>query len=249
MPPDDWIAALGNPFADAVHQAQAYIVNRFHPIGFVISGTVVRGEHHPRSDLDIVIIHEHPWRQRVQRYFNDVTAELFINPPWAIQQSFDLEVRSGRPAMLHMLVTGRVMVDQSAIVADLCEQATQILDAGPDIETATLQQLVYATASVFEDGVDLRHEDPERSMTLIHSSLIDAINMWFLRQALWQPRPKRLFGALEAREPILGALVRDVLRTQDADERIARSTEAMERLIGTTGFFVWEGEQESRPAP
>jgi hypothetical protein len=249
MPPDDWIAALGNPFADAIRRAHAYIVDRFSPIGFVVSGTIVRGEHHPGSDLDIVVIHEHPWRQRVQRYFNDVPAELFVNPPWAIRQSFDLEVRNGRPAMLHMLATGRIMSDQSAIVADLCEHATKLLVAGPMVAPVTLQQSVYAAASMFEDGVDLRHEDPERSMTLIHASLLDAINLWFLQQALWQPRPKRLIAAVEAREPILGTLVRDVLRTQDADERIARSTEAMERLIGTAGFFVWEGERESRPAP
>ncbi len=71
--------ALAEPYALALQQALAFCHERTDPFGIVASGSIVRGTGDANSDLDIYVLHAHPWRQRVQRCFNGVPCEIFIN--------------------------------------------------------------------------------------------------------------------------------------------------------------------------
>ena len=68
-------------YHDALKAAATYIVNTYHPQGLVACGSIIRGSPGPNSDLDLYVIHDQPWRQRVQRWFEGIPTELFINPP------------------------------------------------------------------------------------------------------------------------------------------------------------------------
>ena len=61
----DLIMSLGKPYASALLAATNFIGSRFRPMGILAGGTIFRGEHHASSDLDIVVIHDLPWRQRI----------------------------------------------------------------------------------------------------------------------------------------------------------------------------------------
>ena len=52
------------------------------------------------------VIHAQPQRQRLQRRFHGVPAEIFVNPPHTIRGYFENEHRDGRPCTVHMFVTG-----------------------------------------------------------------------------------------------------------------------------------------------
>ncbi len=69
--------------------------------GIIVAGTHISGNPDPTSDLDIYVIHAHPQRQRIQKRFKGVPAEIFVNPPAAIRRYFAEEVR--RPSTAHML--------------------------------------------------------------------------------------------------------------------------------------------------
>ncbi len=86
---------LAEPYASALRDAVAFVLDRVDPVGIVACGSVIRGTPSPNSDLDIYVIHAAAWRQRIQRRFGTVPAEIFINPPSAIRGYFESERQAG----------------------------------------------------------------------------------------------------------------------------------------------------------
>jgi predicted nucleotidyltransferase len=64
---------------EALQQVLCWVPKVVEPLGLVVTGSIVRGNPDPHSDLDIVVLHQHPWRRRVQRWFNGTPTELFFN--------------------------------------------------------------------------------------------------------------------------------------------------------------------------
>lgn len=110
---------LAEPHAGALHQAVEFILAETSPIGIIATGTVVRGEAHPASDIDLYVVHEAAYRRRVQRFFNHVPTEIFINPPSAVRSYFPSEHRDGRRYTAHMIATGVVILDGDPVIERL----------------------------------------------------------------------------------------------------------------------------------
>ena len=69
----------------ALRDAVSFVLASFTPVGIIASGTILRGNPDATSDIDLWVIHLEPMRQRVQKFFNAVPVEIFVNPPWTIQ--------------------------------------------------------------------------------------------------------------------------------------------------------------------
>src|SRR5262245_19673410 len=111
------------PFDRAVAELEAYVRATWNPIGIVIAGSIVRGEAGPSSDLDVVIVHDQPWRLRAQRRFAGVPTELFVNPAARIRRCFADEHAEGKPSMADMLATGEVVGAAHPTLAALVDEA------------------------------------------------------------------------------------------------------------------------------
>lgn len=232
---------LPEPYAFALDEAVAFLHDRYAPIAVVASGTVVRGTPQATSDLDLVVVHEQPWRQRVQRLFNGVPAEMFVNPVFQIRRQMGRDAEAGRPVMAHMLATGAIVYDPTGIASTLQAEAAANLAAGPTLSDEALLTRRYAIATAFEDAEDLREIDPDRAGTLLVESLVEAVNGYFLDAGLWLPRSKALFDELDARDQALGDAVRRVLREPSLDRRLALAKPIVRRITGDAGFFEWDG--------
>lgn len=231
---------LGHPYDDALGAALRYIRERYEPRGILVTGTIVRGVPHPASDLDIVVVNPHPWRQRTQRVFETVPAEIFVNPRFELEREFRRNADEGRPVMLHMIATGIILDDPDGSLADLQRVAREMLAAGPTCSRQHLTILAYGIATGFEDAVDIAAIDPDRAAALVSEALVSTARLLFLRQGRWRPREKDLFRELDALDPELGDAVRAALRAPSIEERIALATPVIERAAGATGFFEWE---------
>ncbi len=238
---------LAEPYASALREAVAYLNERYNPIGVVTSGTIIRGTAQAASDLDIVAIHEKPWRQRSQRFFNGVPADMFVNPEYRIRDGMRSDAAAGRPVMAHMLATGVVLHDPTGIMADLRVEAKATLKAGPRVSAASMTFRRYAIATAFEDAVDIREIDEGRAHSLLTEALVEAVKWHFLDLGKWLPRSKALLTDLDALDPDLGREVRMALRPGPLHERMGIATSVMERTVGVTGFFEWDSEPETIP--
>lgn len=195
-------------------------------------------------------MHEPAWRQRAQRFFNGVPAEMFVNPAFQIRRQMTNDAASGRPVMAHLLATGVTLGDATGIMATLQQEAQDNLAAGPTVPIETITQFRYRIASGFEDAVDIRDIDPDRAYAVVAEALSEAVRLHFLQQGRWLPRSKALLADLDDLDPELGGEVRSALRASSLDRRIDRATPIIRRIVGASGFFAWESApQELCPDP
>src|SRR5688500_2167996 len=115
------------PYDRALAQLEIHVRATYAPRGIVVSGSIVRGEAGPTSDLDVCVIHDEPWRLREQRRFEGVPVEIFVNPPEQIRRYFASEHDEGRPCTAHMFATGEALSPLDPAVDDLIREAHEWL--------------------------------------------------------------------------------------------------------------------------
>ena len=138
----------------ALRQALEWLPTVAQSLGVVASGSIVRGNPHAASDLDIVILHGAAWRRRVQRWFNETPTELFFNSEAWLRSVIEREAAQGRPVMAHMLATGMLLQDTGGRMAAIVDHARAVLERGPCLGADALLRDRYAAATLVEDALD-----------------------------------------------------------------------------------------------
>ncbi len=235
---------LVEPYASALKQAVDYILNQFQPTGIIAAGSILRGNPGSSSDLDIYVIHSQTWRQRVQKYFNGVPAEIFVNPEKQILSYFKEDQRDGRLITAHMLSTGEVILDRDPAVKRVREKAREYLEAGIRPDASQLTGMRYMRASQIEDGMDVANTDTETALMLLNQAIPDILAYRFLKDRLPIPRSKEILGQLVQIDPELASVAKQFYLEPEPGERI-RLAQTIARLsMGTDGFFEWESQPE-----
>jgi hypothetical protein len=235
---------LAEPYGRALREAVQLILDRFVVAGIIASGTIIQGNPDPASDLDIYVVHCEEKRQRIQRFFNGVRAEIFVNPASSIRGYLQSERKRGRPCTAHMLATGFVVLDQDPIVQELRQEAGFELQRRPDLSADELTWLRYAAADCLENALDIVDSDPANASLILHQAVRDMLEFHFLAANRYLPRSKQLLAALADWDAGLAALAWDYYLTAAPSTRFALAAEIAEKTIGITGFFEWESKIE-----
>jgi hypothetical protein len=235
---------LQPPFDAALRDAVDFVFGRFEPIGIVATGTIIRGTAHTASDLDICVVHRAAFRQRVQRRFRGVAAEIFVNPPATIRGYFQDEHADGRPIFAHMLATGMAMYAVDDIVEVLRAEAQSWLERAspPTIEWQRARR--YAIASQFEDALDVFADDPDTSSMLLGQAVFAMLELFARVRTGRVPRVKDLLRTVTGIDRSVGGLA---VAFYDAKELFQQRTVAeslADRILETRGFFEWESSPE-----
>ena len=156
----------------ALREAVSFVLGSFRPAGIIASGTIVRGNHDATSDIDLWVIHLEPNRPRIQKFFNGVPVEIFVNPPWTILSYFSQDQSNARPITAHMMATGYVVLATDPIVGELRQKAEWLLTQPPDLSEEAIQRARYAAASRFEDATDISLRNPIGASMLLSQSLL-----------------------------------------------------------------------------
>lgn len=240
---------LPAPYDAALREAVQYIEERYRPWGIVASGTVVRGAPDRTSDLDLCVIHSQPWRQRVQKFFSGVPAEIFVNPPASVRQYFQQEHAGGKPITAHMLATGWVVVARHEVVHTLRREAAQWLEKPVEYPPFRAIMGRYLAAALYEDARDVAEKDPATAGMLMHEAVMAMVRHWFLQRGHFIPRNKELIRRAAELDARVGAALAAFF-TAPLESRWELLREIADCTIGADGFFEWETQpQEVRDAP
>lgn len=235
---------LAAPYDGALHEAVAFILQRFDVLGIIASGTIIRGNPGPSSDLDIYVIHAKPKRQRLQKFFDGVPAEIFVNPVSAIEGYFRDERKEGRPLTAHMLAAGFVILDRDPVVEQLRQRAQALLVEPPDPHPTQRTMLRYGAALQYEDALDIASASPAGANMILSSAVYAMLQYRFWKANRYLPRDKDLLDALSELDPDLAAAAGDFYATAGLARRLALAEEIVDRTIEARGFFEWESELE-----
>jgi hypothetical protein len=226
-----------------------YIFDNLEPFGVIVSGSIVRGNPDPSSDFDIHVLHEHPWRRRIQKWFEGVPAEIFINSPAWVEGYLAEEATEGRPVTAHMLATGNVVFSSLPRTSDIIGMARATLEKGASFSEAKLEQQRYTAACLVEDALEVSHRD-EATAALIFGHAVEAIvRYWFASRQRFSVRPKEQLFVIRAEAPETGHLIEQALLAPSMALRVTAARELGLSIIGHTGFFEWDsGPSEVNPS-
>jgi hypothetical protein len=237
---------LNEPYLTALRSAVETIIGMYNPHGIVACGSIIRGNPDPTSDFDIYVIHDQPWRQRVQRWFNGVACEIFVNPPQRIEQYFVEERPDGRPMAAHMLATGVIVLDQNGEAARLQTLAQQVIQHTPDLSADALLWQRYAIATVFEDALDITETDPQNASLLLNDAVRQMLNYAYLSANRNIPRHKEIIARLGELNPEIEPLARVFFQTASITEQIKIAEKIADLTMGVRGFFEWESSRNEQ---
>ena len=196
-------------------------------------------------NLDVYVLHDGSFRQRVQRTWHGVPVEIFVNPEAAVLNYFEVEARDGRPHTAHMLATGVVIHgDTSDRLSALRAKAREYLETPPSWSNAELTQARYGAATLIEDALDKRSSDPETAMRLLTQAMESTLTYWFKQRGSNIPRAKQVLSYVDLLDPDLGLLVRDFWGARPLEERWSVALALADRVLETRGFFDWESERQ-----
>ena len=233
----------------ALREAVSFVVGTFKPVGIIASGTIVRGNPDATSDIDLWVVHLAPTRQRIQKFFNSVPVEIFINPPWTIRSYFAQDQSNARPISAHMMATGYVILALDPVVTELRSHAQWLLTQPPDLSEEAIQRAKYEAATHFEDATDIVVRDPIGASILLSRSMLEIMKYAFVKARRFVPRDKDLLDEFELLAGASAAKVRRYFQTSDCDERVKLAGEIADEILGVRGFFEWSSAPEVKKPP
>jgi len=232
----------------ALLEGWAWIEASLEPAGIVAAGSIIRGEGHPGSDLDLVVLWRRTGRQRLQRRFAGVPAEIFANSNAWLRHSMRVESARARPVMAHMLATGVVLRDDDGAMANLIAEAAQVLRAGPALPEKERVRLRYLAACAVEDALDLLPAADGDAVLVVRRAVDAMLDYAFLSRGRFLPRPKRRLAELSALDAEAAAALAAVLAADPRSQADVLSA-AAQRILGADGFFPWESALDPGDPP
>jgi predicted nucleotidyltransferase len=218
----------------------AYIFENFEPFGVIVTGSIIRGNPDPSSDFDILVLHAHSWRRRVQRFFEGVPAEIFVNSPAWIERYLAEEAVDGRPIFAHMLTTGAVVFSSSAKTGEIIEMARASLEKGANFSSFALQQRRYSAACLFEDAFDMAERDEVAATLILGRAIEAAVGYWFASRQRFSVRSKEQLDVLRKEAPETGKMIEQALLGSSMELRVEAAHRLAQTVIGHAGFFEWD---------
>ena len=231
---------MNNHYTTALDQALTWIDDNFKTVGVIVSGSIIRGKPDDNSDFDIYIIHDGSFRQRLQKFFNGVPCEIFVNNPGHIYGYFESELKNNRPVTASILATGKVFKgNDNPDIQKLLAKAKEFASKSPE---RTEQQNVltrYCIANLYEDATDLLEIDEITAAYFLDRTVLECIDFTFLLHGNPLPRAKERINQLLIIQPEVGRLVKNYYQCSGAKEKHKIAGQVMIILIGKTGFFEW----------
>ena len=235
---------LKPPYDQALRESVAYILTHFEVVGIIAAGSIIRGTPHAGSDFDIVVINARSQRQRIQKFFQGVPTEIFLNPVQSIQGYFQSECERGRPGTAHMLTTGFTVLALDDTVAQLCQQARTWLERAWEPTPAALTALRYGIADRYENACDIIETDPWGASLLLNLVVFDMLQYTFAKAGHYLPREKDLLTATARLNPPLAQLARQFLSSPNPNDRQKLAAQLADLTIEAQGFFEWTSPLE-----
>lgn len=234
---------LPDRYDRALREAVAFVLSRFEPLGIIAAGTIVRGEPAPTSDHDLYVLVPGTKKQRIQKKFCGVPAEIFVNPPRAVEQYFEKDRKANRPITAHMIATGFVVLDRAPDVERLRALAREYLGRSAELTDGDRIWQRYVPALHLEDATDMIEADHDVATFLMNQAVSDMLRFaFFSNRDHHVPRWKEILPVVCALDHETGELARRYFRAGSLEERLALAQLLADRICGARGFFEWESD-------
>lgn len=229
----------------ALDQALAWIKSNYTATGIIVSGSIIRGNPNKNSDFDIFVIHDGLFRQRVQKLFNKVPCEIFVNNIEHVYHYFESELADNRPVSANIIATGQLyMGNDNQKIAALIDDAKKYILLPKPLTDEQLIFYKYAIANLLEDATDIYTTDKITTLYILDKVVIDIIHFIFYVKQHPLPRLKDRIENLLELDPVIGNLIMKYYGEKSVEEKYKLTKQMVLDLTGVTGFFEWNSAPE-----
>jgi hypothetical protein len=227
----------------ALRLAVSYIQKRFKPTAIIASGTIIRGKPHANSDLDLYVIHRKPFMQRVQKRFNGVPAEIFVNTPATVIKHLMSQREMRRPITAHMISTGVILLNNEPLLPKLTAKARVILKNGPKKpDKIDIVHERYFAGSLYEYALDMAESDPATAQIILSRAVYQMLQAMVLITNHYEPRDKDLLLCIKEIDPVLSKWTKSFYTAASLKTKLGLAERIADRTIKCRGFMEWESK-------
>jgi predicted nucleotidyltransferase len=228
----------------ALNEAITWIEENYTTIGIIACGSIVRGNPSISSDCDIYVIHEEKFRQRVQKHFNNVPCEIFINSIEQTKLSFSAEQNNNRPVTAHMIANGMIMKgDSNEDIKSIVKEAKDFEFKSRVLSANEETFIKYGISNLLEDANDVVESDPMTCQYILIKVIDKIIDFWFLKKQLPLSRIKERMSFINRHDPEFHEQINKAFLTQSIKEKLDTVNKIVENKIGEKGYFEWASER------
>ncbi|MFN8277481.1 MAG: nucleotidyltransferase domain-containing protein [Chitinophagales bacterium] len=229
----------------ALDEAKVWIEQNYKPIGIIASGSIIRGNPNAKSDFDIYVIHDEEFRQRIQKYFNKVPCEIFINSIEQTRASFIKEQMENRPVTAHMLATGLVIKgEENNNVKSVLDEAKAYQNKPKDFNEHDLTLFKYGISIWLEDANDIAADDEVTCHYILGKVTDKIIEYWFFKNQRPLPRIKERFNIIKTADGEFYGSICSLFNERNVKEKLKSLNVLVEKELGVKGFFEWQTEKQ-----
>jgi predicted nucleotidyltransferase len=160
--------------------------------GSFLTGSYARNKQLKTSDVDVFIIIDGSWRQRVVRFIEGYEFELFFNPAWKLDQELNEASLNGDSSTVSILHDAEILSDPYFEVARLKAHALKIEKEGPPLWDELQRELVRSSITdLVKDIDDIRSVGNLNNFNLLIGIAMDKIiEAYFGLRRIWLPKHK-----------------------------------------------------------
>lgn len=207
----------------------------------LLTGSHVRGEATPGSDLDLIVLYpELPQARRESFTFEATPVEVFVHDPETLAWSLQADIEAGKPAMHTMVAEGRIQGPRTASLERLQARARARLAAGPGpLPPASIDALRYHITDRLIDLADER--DPAEVMAIGVWLYIALADLMLRGRGRWAGTGKWIPRHLAAIDPALERRFSDAFEALFARRDPAPMIALAEAELAPHGGLLFEG--------
>ena len=171
-----------------------------------LAGSVVRREHTPYSDLDLVVVYDdipNAWRESF--LYEAWPVEAFVHDPTTLTYFFETDCKRGFPSIVNMVNEGICVPSSTEFSKSLKQTAKHYLQKGPPPFTEEeLNHKRYAITDLIDDlRAPRTRSEAIATGTLLYPLLAD---FWFRSQNQWSAKGKTIPRLLQKTNPEFAVL-------------------------------------------
>ncbi len=211
------------------------------------AGSVIRGDHTPHSDIDLVVLLEsipNAWRESI--VVEDWPVELFVHDIETLAYFVEQDCNRRQPSLPSMLADAIVIPRATALSDSLQRWARDILNHPPPVSSDTIDSSRYFISDLLDD---LRDHRPRSELVAIAAKLHELLGAFILsHHGRWSADGKHLPRRLLELNPSIAEDFRVAFDAafvgSDAQPLIAFA----ERVLEPAGGALFAGYRSDAPS-
>lgn len=212
-----------------------------------LAGSFVRGEGTSTSDLDLVILREHPDVPYRESYiFENYPIEAFVHNPTSLKKFFISDCERKTPSLPYMCLEGVVIKDTKNIAESIKQEAQTLIEKGPSPLTPDdIEAYRYSITDLLEDlkGSQRTIED----YFIVPNLFEKLIRFYLLYHRQWIGHGKWVFRYLKLFDPPKAQKVEQVLDEYYQSQNATGIILLTESWLSEMGGLLFEGYKSLAP--